>query len=80
MGLRLSRALGPVESLDRGQWTDMTASGDPVLSCPGCGRIQDLMHQVTAHGVVLLRWQCESEACPMQEWLTLDSYALEDAA
>jgi hypothetical protein len=80
MGLRLSRHLGPVESLDRGQWTDRTASGEPALSCPHCARVQDVRHEVTAHGVVLLRWMCEAPSCSFLDWLTLDSFAMEEAA
>ena len=76
----LQRFLGPASHMTPGQWSNETASGKPACSCPECGLVQDIEHQVTATGAVLLRWQCEGAGCPMMDWLWLEAFAMEDAA
>lgn len=73
MGQVLQRHLGLARTLDRGQWTDRTASGRPAASCPDCGQI-DEVDVDQASGRVRYIWACPSERCAFRAFLTLEAW------
>ncbi len=74
MARQLPRNLGPVASLDAGQWTAETASGRPAISCPSCSAISDLpeTHHVLAGGFVSPAWSCPR--CSYVSFLGLEAH------
>ena len=74
MGLRLMRVMSPATHLNRAQWTMETASGNPALSCPACGQVDEIEPGRIKSGVVVGIWMCQSQSCPYVEWLTLDAW------
>jgi hypothetical protein len=72
MGLRLQRHLGPVGTIDPGQY----AVDKPCVfvSCPICGTIEDISvsHQISVGGVVTPRYACRR--CPFLDFLSLDCW------
>lgn len=80
MGVRFSRHLGSVQTLDPKQWTDQTASGRPSVCCPSCGttaEIEPPSHVVNKYGEVTPAWSCPSETCGFKDWLDLEAYGEE---
>lgn len=74
MAIRLQRHLGPVASIEPGQWTAETASGKPAVCCPACSSVDEIPGEVAADGAVANAYRCESGECPFMEWLVLESF------
>jgi hypothetical protein len=85
--LRFNRLLGPVESLDAQQWTSETASGDPAVSCAGCGNIAEIpivesngarptgSYLIDREGRIAPAWACRR--CPLFEYIQLCDWGTE---
>ncbi len=74
MGVTIPRFLGPVCDLEQGEYTKDTASGEPAVSCPSCGTIQEIdpqRHSTWGDGRVTPIWSCER--CSFMDWINLES-------
>lgn len=73
MAIRLQRHLGPVASIEPGQWTAETASGKPAICCPACSCVYEIPGHIDM-GKVALAYLCQSGECPFYEWIELEAY------
>lgn len=79
MGLVLQRHLGPVQSLQRQQWTEETVSGRPAICCPRCERVSDLPIEtrVLKAGEVSPVWTCPYQDCSAMDFIRLECWGEE---
>ena len=74
MAIRLQRHLGPVASIEPGQWTAETASGRPAVCCPACSAVDEVEGEIAVDGTVQRAYRCQSGECSFHEWVLLDSF------
>lgn len=81
MGARLQRHLGPIATMDPGQWTSDPArhrTGTMItvfVGCPACGGVHELeAHRVQQGGAVLGAWTCPTATCSFQEFIDLEGW------
>lgn len=76
MSIVYRRNLGPVGHLSPQEWTDRTASGDPVLCCAECGGLQEIprTHRVEDGGLIVPALRCETVTCPRYLYVRLEAW------
>lgn len=74
MGLRLARHLGPVGTIDPGQYA--VDAPCVFVSCPKCGCVDDVSvtNPPRPSGVLPLEWKCPTVTCGWADYLSLDSW------
>lgn len=81
MGNRLQRHLGPIATMDPGQWTS-----DPLrhrvgtmltvfVRCPACAGVHELeANRVARDGGVVPAWECPTVTCSFKAFVTLEGW------
>lgn len=77
MGLRLQRHLGPLGSIEPGQYA--VDAPCVFVSCPACGCVDDVSvtNPPPPSGNLPHEWRCPTATCSFKSYLSLDCWGEE---